>query len=189
MADVYLVCEGPADGLDSRALDAVVAQILRVPVIVSPAGGDSSLASVASWLEERSRRTRKDGTLGPPSDRAFSIEDRDYRPRAEADASWHTKGNKRLMWRRHEVENYLLEPGVVLRAFDSLRRTVTFPWARKLPTEELAVAELLADLARPMSEDHAGRLLHWELRRAKGNAGVTDLPLPSSIGNHREPVA
>jgi CheY-like chemotaxis protein len=83
------------------------------------------------------------------------------------------------MWRRHEIENYLLEPRVVLVALDSFRRTVSAPWVQQLPTDEQDVATLLADLAQPMLEDHAGRVLHWELRVVKGNAGSTDLRLPT----------
>jgi hypothetical protein len=43
---IYLICEGPADGLDVRVLDLIIAQKLGRPVQVIPAGGESSLRSV-----------------------------------------------------------------------------------------------------------------------------------------------
>lgn len=188
MADVHLVCEGPADGLDVRVLDAVVAQILSVPVLISAAGGDSSLGSVAAWLEEKSRRQLSDGSLSRPTASALCIQDRNYRPRTEAQVGWNRSDAKRLIWLRHEIENYLLEPLVVLATFDSFRRTVIAPWAHALPTDAPAVTGLLASLAQPQLEDHVGQLVLAELWAAKGAAGETNFnlsrPLPSSGAVH-----
>ena len=188
VADVHLVCEGPADGLDVRVLDAVVAQILSVPVLISAAGGNSSLGSVAAWLEEKSRRQLSDGSLSRPTASALCIQDRNYRPCTEAQVGWNRSDAKRLIWLRHEIENYLLEPLVVLATFDSFRRTVIAPWAHALPTDAPAVTGLLASLAQPQLEDHVGQLVLAELRAAKGAAGETNFnlsrPLPSSGAVH-----
>lgn len=66
---IYLVCEGPHDGLDVRVLDLVIVQKLGRDVLVEPAGGDRSLGSVANYLEKRYRV------------RAFAVEDRNFRCR------------------------------------------------------------------------------------------------------------
>ncbi len=108
MAAVYLFCEGGPDGLDLRALDILVAQPPPVFVQIVSVGGERNLRSVASWHEE---------CLG---DVALTIEDRNYRTRVEAEATWKTTDNRRLMWLRHEVENYLLEPRIVCSAFEIL---------------------------------------------------------------------
>lgn len=172
MADTYLICEGPAHGVDLRLLDMIVAQRLCAgsSVRIVPSGGDSGLNAVRVHHEEKSRKVqtqgKKKGKLGPPADKAFSIQDRNFRPRAEADASWHRKNNKSLIWRRHEIENYLLAPRVVLAAFHSLRTSPKYKNSSgipKIPVDESEVSSLLMDLARPLRENHAGELLRYEL--------------------------
>src|SRR5574341_1566025 len=116
MANIYLICEGTADGLDLRVLNTIIAQKLGKEVQISAAGGDSSLGSVVRWLEEKSRQRRKDNKLGRPLDHAYSVQDRNYESKAKANDSW-AQGKNRFMWRRHEIENYLLEPRVLASAF------------------------------------------------------------------------
>lgn len=123
MAEVYLICEGPADGLDVRVLNLVIAEKFSKAVWINAAGGDTSLGSVATWFEEKSRRSLKNGTLGPPVDRAYSVEDRDYCSAQEVEARWRP-ASKRFMWRRHEIENYLLDPRVVAGAFEDRKSVV-----------------------------------------------------------------
>src|SRR5580693_6577259 len=101
MGDVYLVCEGPTDGLDVRVLDALLAQKLGAYVRIEAAGGDKNLAGVRAYIEARG--------LGI----ALAIEDRNYRSREDSEATWSALKPK-LVWHRHEIENYLLEPSVVL---------------------------------------------------------------------------
>src|SRR5436190_892381 len=76
VANVFLVCEGPANGLDQRVLDALVIQMhgLRAQVIAT--GGDRGLGSVRAYLHH------------PPRAIALSIEDRNYRPGPEAEQTW-----------------------------------------------------------------------------------------------------
>jgi hypothetical protein len=167
--------------LDARVLNAIVAQALGAAVSISAVGGETSLGSVASWLEERSRSPKKDGTLGPPTEAAFAVQDRNYRPQEEAEATWSDPGTTRLIWRRHEIENYLLEPRIVLAAFDSFRQTIREDWVRVLPSNAEQVLHLLARLARPMIPGHTGGVLHWELRAAVGQAGNTDVALPKPV--------
>ena len=174
MAVVHLVCEGGKDSLDARVLNATLSLGLRVRATISGAGGGSSLGSVAAWIEEESRDLLPNGSFSRPQVVALYIEDRNFRPRPEAEAPWSRPDAKGLLWRRHEIENYLLEPAIVLAAFQSLRRNVADAWAQALPDDVAAVTAFLTAIAAPLLEDHAGQLLLWELRVAKGRAGVTD---------------
>ncbi len=166
MADVYLVCEGPADGLDVRVLDAIIATKLGIFVQIVPAGGDRNLNGVRTYFQERSRRLRRDGQLGTPEDVALAIEDRNFRPRSEVEATWSKPGGRKLIWHRHEIENYLLEPRLLLCAFNGIRQQVA-----GLPKDEESIASLLATIARSKLEEHAALVLRWDLyvRTTNGN--------------------
>lgn len=106
----YLVCEGQPDGLDIQVLDLVIAQKFGRDVTIEAAGGDRSLGSVREYLSKRNRTPR-----------VLSIEDRNFHSRADAERTWTNPGAKGLMWRRHEIENYLLDPRLVADAFRALR--------------------------------------------------------------------
>jgi hypothetical protein len=159
VANVYLVCEGQRDGLDQRVLDRLVVQARGLSVLVEPAGGDSGVRAVRTYLDH------------PPGNVALSVEDRNYRLRADADATWANTHGRRFIWRRHEIENYLLEPAVVLELFDEYRRTVTAAWVRTLPMTQADVSSMLEGLARPLIEDHAAKVLCAELVRRINAAG------------------
>ena len=174
---IYLVCEGPADGLDVRVLDLVIAQKLDRMVQIIPAGGERSLGSVASWLEERSRKPFSDGTLSLPRDRAYTVEDRDFRSLEEVERTWQQPNQKRWVWRHHEIENYLLDPRLVADAFRALK-AAHVRGADALPGDSDAVRCLLQELARPMLEDHAGWLTYWRLVSHKRNTVDTRLLWP-----------
>ncbi len=163
MAEIFLICEGYADGVDVRVLNKIVPRLLNREVHIRSAGGDMGLRSVRQYHEERSREL-KDGKLHPPTDKAFLIQDRNFWPRHKADATWSSRSTRSLMWRRHEIENYLLAPRVLLAAFNSLRTSAnsTALWGARLPADESTVSSLLMDLARPLLEGHAGQLLRFE---------------------------
>ncbi len=184
---IYLVCEGPSDGLDVRLLDLIIAQKLGREVQIIPAGGESSLGSVASWLEERSRTVLPDGRQRLPRDQAYAVEDRNFRSREEAEQTWRQPRQKRWVWRRHEIENYLLDPRLVADAFQALKRS-NVRGGDRLPDDPQAVSSLLQELARPMLEDHAGWLAYWHLVSHKRATVDTRLrwprpPLPSALGS------
>lgn len=169
MADLYLICEGPQNGLDVRVLDRIIAQKLGKAVLINGAGGDTSLGSVATFLEERSRKASPDGVLATAVDRAYSVEDRNFSSAEIVESKWGL-ASKRFVWRRHEIENYLLDPGVVANAFVSLNETLpdAVPDLPQTPEEIRAVLETAA---RPMIEDHAGWLVHAQLNERK-NVGL-----------------
>ena len=161
MAELYLICEGPADGLDNRVLDRMVAQRFARNILIQPACGDASLRSVAEHYLERSRLRLPDGSWGAPSDRVFTVEDRDYRTRRAADASWEPS-SVHLIWRRHEIENYLLDPRVIAQAFQNLRSLMR-RWHPGLPSSASDVDSLMQQLARPMAENFVGWVTYWRL--------------------------
>lgn len=181
MRSVYLVCEGHADGLDVRVLDALVAQKLDVPVQVASGGGSTSLASVRAYLEDRSRQPREDGSLGNPHDRALAVLDRDYRSAAEVEGAWTDPTTREVYWSRHEIENYLLEPRVILVTFERLRATALGKWIETLPSDLAQVDELLMQIAAPLREEHAGCLAWWDLRALVGREAEYRHPQPVRV--------
>ena len=101
---VFLVCEGPKNGLDNRVLDALVIQYHALGVQIEPAGGSGSLGCVRAYLLNQPRHHS-----------AISVEDRDYySTQAQAHAGWGNPAANSYTWRRHEIENYLLHARVVL---------------------------------------------------------------------------
>ena len=184
---IFLVCEGTADGLDVRVLDLIVAQKLNREIHIIPAGGERGLGSVASWLEERSRKPLPDGTMGSPRDRAYAIEDRDFCSLEEVERIWQRPDQKRWIWRRHEIENYLLDPRLIVDAFDALK-AAHVRGADVLPGDLDVVRLVLQEIAQPMLEDHAGWLTYWHLvshKRATADTRLLwpDSPLPPSLGS------
>jgi hypothetical protein len=174
---IYLVCEGSPNGLDVRVLDLVIAQKLGQEVQIIPSGGEGSLGSVASWLEERSRKTLPDGTQSPPRDQAYVVEDRDFRSSEEVEQIGQRSSPKRWVWRRHEIENYLLDPRLVADAFRALQAGHV-RGADALPGDPDAVLRLLQELARPMLKDHTGWVTYWHLVSHKRNTEDTRLLWP-----------
>jgi hypothetical protein len=149
-----LVCEGQNNGLDNRVLDRLVIQFHNLGVQVAPSGGGGGLGAVRVYLLNLSQNNT-----------AISIEDRDYyRTRADAHAGWGDLQAERYTWRRHEIENYLLHPQVVLALFDDYR-AATVAWSFGLPTTESGVLAMLQAVATPMLENHAAELLRVELLR------------------------
>ena len=137
MAELWLVCEGEPGSVDVALLQRVFANVLAAEIVVEPACG-SSPSPVARFLENRR------------GGKAAFVHDRDYRPRAEAEASL-VDGKPGFLWRRHSIENYLLPPPIILQAFQNLRERFEQqrpgrvpPWIAALPANPEEVAEALA---------------------------------------------
>jgi hypothetical protein len=176
---VYLVCEGPADGLDVRVLDLVIAQKLGRTVQIIPVGGDSSLGSVRRWLEERSRTQLPDGIWSDSQDRAYAIEDRNFRSAADIEERWQQTNQKQWIWRRHEIENYLLDSRLVARAFQEIKKVpIAQKFADNLPDTDIQALNLLQQLAKPMLEDYIGQPVCQQLNFYKGDTAKTNLSCP-----------
>jgi hypothetical protein len=157
---VHLLCEGGNIGLDNRVLDRLVIQYHNLNVQMAPSGGSGGLGAVRVYLLNRS-----------PNDVAISVEDRDYfRSQAEAHARWGNLAVTSYIWRRHEIENYLLHARVLLALFDDYR-TANISWAAALPASEPDVMTLLQTVAATLLENHAGEVLRVELLRLSTAGG------------------
>jgi hypothetical protein len=171
---VHLVCEGGTTGLDNRVLDRLVIQSHNLAVQMAPSGGRGGLGAVRVYLLNRSA-----------NDVAICVEDRDYyRTRAEAHASWGNLAAGGYVWRRHEIENYLLHARIVLALFDDYR-AAGVPWVTALSASEADVSALLRAVALPLLENHAGEVLRVELLRhstAGGNLQFGALRPPAPPG-------
>jgi len=181
MATIYLICEGHRGGLDQKVLNNIIAQNLQKDkdVVIKAAGGGTQLGTVAKYIEEDSWDRRADGTLGRTAV-AYFIEDRDHRSLDEVKDIWGKPGGRRFMWRRHEIENYLLDPRVVAGAFESLKKAAPV-WPDTLPQTPEQVDAVLQQLARPMIEDHVGRLTYEQLLRQKRTTVDTGIKRPQSL--------
>lgn len=171
---VFLVCEGGKKGLDNRVLDALVIQNHNLIVQMAPSGGSGGLGGVRVYLRNLSENNV-----------AIAVEDRDYyRTQAQAHAGWGNPAAHEFFWRRHEIENYLLHPRVVLALFDDLRNT-GFGWATPFPAAEPDAFALLQKVAIPLLENHAAEVLRVELLRhsvARGNLQFGALRPPAPPG-------
>jgi hypothetical protein len=167
---VHLVCEGFRQGLDERVLDAVVIQYHNLAVLTSPSGGSSGLGAVRAYLESRSA-----------NDVAVAVEDRNHRPLAMATATWANPAGRSFIWRRHEMENYLLHPRVVLALFNELRALSGFHWVVGLPTSEPDVDALLQTLAAPLLANHAAEVLRDEIVRQINAVGSVSFSLARPV--------
>ncbi len=141
MAELWLVCEGEPSSVDVALLQRVFADVLAAEIVVEPACG-SSPSTGGSILENRR------------GGKAAFVHDRDYRARADAEASL-VDGRPGFFWRRHSIENYLLPPSIILQAFQNLRERFEHqrpghlpPWITALPASPEEVTEALCECAR-----------------------------------------
>lgn len=105
MPEIHLVCEGEKGSLDLRVLDAIIAQRFGSFVTIWPSGGDQGLGSVCRHLERAAPAGAKRVAL--------AIQDRNFQSREDAERCWKDVRARSLLWSRHEIENYLLEPRVL----------------------------------------------------------------------------
>jgi hypothetical protein len=152
MAELWLVSEGRRD---VPVLRAILTQAMAAGIIVEGAGGDRAIAAVAEYVAQRGGTT------------AY-VCDRDYRRREEVDAAF-TDGKRCFYWRRHTIENYLLQPEVVAQALTRLRDQLSSSprgaprRAAALPTEREAIAGAFRQVARTLAAREAARMATWRL--------------------------
>ena len=126
-----LLCEGDSD---ERFLDRIFnTRELKAQQV----GGVGNLRPAAAYL------TRQNQPV-------FTIQDRDFRPRSDAEECY--KGNyaeRHFLWRRHELENYLIEPRVVANCFKQLQLHSKIT----LPETEDSARHWIRNLAQALLED------------------------------------
>ncbi len=177
----YLVCEGDPTQLDLRVLDKIIAQKMNLPILVKSAGGENSVKAVAGYLEDSSRPAPDK----PAQNRGYSIRDRNYHPLPIVQASaWNQPNCKHFIWRRHEIENYLLEPEVIFTLFEGWRQD-NIRGSDRLPDTLGDVEATLRILAQPLLENHAGELALYDL---KGKRSFMDLSWKESSRKRNLPM-
>lgn len=156
MAELWLVREGEPGSVDVALLKQIFADVLAAEIIVTPACG-SNPSPVAGFLEKNR------------GGKAAFVRDRDYRRRAMAEASL-VDGKPGFYWRRHSIENYLLPPPILLRAFRDLRERFEqqYPgrrpaWISALPAAFEEVTETLRTCALSRAAEEACRLATYRL--------------------------
>ena len=146
-----LLCEGESD---ERFLDRIFnTRELKAHRV----GGVRNLRPTAAYLTLQNQPV-------------FTIQDRDFRSLSEAEECYSENYTGRhFMWRRHELENYLIEPRVVANCFKRLQ-----PHSKiTLPETDDSVRRWIKNLARDLLEDQAGRRTLWELRQQLHNTFPT----------------
>jgi hypothetical protein len=162
MADLILICEGNEGSLDARVLNIMLVQKFNKSIQIIPAYGDANLNKVAEYHREKSRIKKSNGIWSEPLSHVFVIQDRNFCAREEVEESW-APHSWHFIWRRHEIENYLLDIRVVTRAFLNLQQSVSMKWHQELPTNSKQVGDLLQNLARPMINNFVGWQCYWTL--------------------------
>ena len=146
-----LLCEGDSD---ERFLDRIFnTRELKAQQV----GGARNLRPAAAYLTQQNQLV-------------FTIQDRDFRPLSEAEECYSDNYTERhFMWRRHELENYLIEPRVIGNCFKQLQ-----PHSKiTLPETDDSVRHWTKNLAQDLLEDQAGRRTSWELRHQFRNTFPT----------------
>jgi hypothetical protein len=152
------------EGNDEFAFDphALTELLGRYGVNVQPVGGcENVMAAVRAlaWTEQPSDDE-------PTCSQCYSVIDRDYRPDEEVDSRWEGgpfAASRELIWRRHEFENYFLEPEFVSQAL-SFRGGLD-----RLATALLAEAQrrVFYDAADLVAKEVRFRFRFWNLPKLK----------------------
>lgn len=109
-----LVVEGEDafSSLEPHVLEPLVGAFL---VEVLPVGGHVNVAAAADVFRRVWART---SAMIEPD--CYRIVDRDHRDDDEVEDTWQNgpfaEGRKRLIWRRHEIENYFIEPEFIVQS-------------------------------------------------------------------------
>ncbi len=167
MKQVYLICEGEANSLDSRLLKRFFAR-QSVYALIESSGGDAQLGSIATYIEKREMLSSVDKKTQPI---VFTIRDRNYDDLVTCRESWN-KG-RTLVWCKHEIENYLLEPKVVsqgLKRFDSRFADLVF------------TKNLLDIISQQFIEAHAGKLTFHKFQKKRLGFDLR-LELPKGVSS------
>jgi hypothetical protein len=108
---------------------------------------------------------------------SFSIKDRDFLP---AERTIAPKPRK-LRWRSHEIENFLVAPAVVHAAFERLRLEAPGEaWLAHAPANLPGVETLILDLAVRLLPVHIGGLMASERSLRSTTSNPTSFRRPST---------
>lgn len=138
-----LLCEGASD---ERLLNRIFS---NRELKAQQVGGTRNLGPVAAYWAHQNQPV-------------FTIRDREFGSLPEAEACYGADyTNRHFTWRRHELENYLIEPRVLVNCFKQLKPYIDS--RINLPETENSAKVWLKGLAGDLLEDQAGRKTAWEL--------------------------
>ena len=161
----WLYCEGKTD---PPVLNTAFAALGVSNIVVESTG--TSPAKVAAWKREQ-------GVV------AASVADRDYRPIEECNATYKPSG-KKFYWRRHSIENYLLEPSVIARSFELFKASMAElehcpDWVERLPSDVGDIETDMKAAAATIANQECGCIVHHQLWARLGDEiGHLQLALP-----------
>jgi len=161
----YLICEGD---FDKQILGEVLINKQNISVTIETAYGSGNLSKMREEYERKNKNNR-----------AYSIKDRDYRiSRNDADRKWQKATSKSLIWRRHEIENYLLNNIILHQAFSYLNLSESVSLTQKLPLSRSDIDELLKELARRLLTEHIKHCVCWQVSVA---TAIGSLPCDETL--------
>ena len=138
-----LLCEGASD---ERLLNRIFS---NRELKAQQVGGTRNLKPVAAYWAHQNQPV-------------FTIRDREFGSLPEAEACYGADyTNRHFTWRRHELENYLIEPRVLVNCFKQLKPYIDS--RINLPDTENSARIWLRELALDLLDDQAGRRTAWEL--------------------------
>ncbi len=181
MAQVWLVCEGKTD---RPVLEDVFNRVLVVgaEILIKSGGGIEALAAVSQYLFESNGETIT----------TAYVADRDYTRRQVVEDAFFD-GKRRFRWRRHCIENYLLEPAVVAHAMKSMLAStpaMNRSILGSVLTDETTIAAELRSCAQARAPQEAGRMAFHRLWEDLSNtAGRIDNGWPSALSQTSPPDA
>jgi len=184
MPELVVVCEAPVaeagsdPSHDIRALAALLNECSSdCEIQVEACGGSEGLGAVAAYIA---------GVRGPGVVCAH-VRDRDYQPLSRAD-NWSVDDKRRFMWRRHEFENYLLQPEVVVTAMEHLAASVRDrpgrppAWADALPRSVGEVEAAVGECAEAVRHIEALQMTIWGLVQDVNAVRRVQMQVPPSPG-------
>lgn len=191
MPELVVVCEAPAEPeLDPSHEKAVLAALLNehsvdgVDILGEGCGGSAGAGAVAAYIA---------GVRGPGVFVAHVV-DRDYQPYERADESF-SDGERRFIWRRHEFENYLLQPEVIATAMERLSASLAArpggapEWADRLPRTTDEARALLEACAEARVAIEAVEMVVWQIQQELNAVGRVQFAAPARSGSGPPPGA
>lgn len=164
MAELCLVCEGEPNSIDATILKQVFVSVLAAGISIESGGGIKGTGPIAAFL-----RRQRGGTVA-------YVNDRDYRPRDDAERAF-ADGQNGFLWRRHSIENYLLHPLVIRSALSRVKerfkpRANAPGWLAALPDDTDEISDMLRACAQSRAPEEACRMANHRLWKE----------LPKSLG-------
>lgn len=162
--EILIVCEGRNHSLDERVLSIALGAQQGVRFRLTPSGAALGVEAVCQ-------------NLNHPRAQAVVLKDRDYGALGDGSLFDGTC----FRWRRHEVENFLIDPTVLHEMFEQFRREDPTSWIAKAPSTLDEVRDLLRGFARQHVVEHVAKALVADRQRRLREHGLRDVVMPKPL--------